>query len=181
MTLSVEQSRGPFHLSFVERRTAIETHFGHVFGAYAMTAYHLRLGEILMKSGRVTQEDIDRALALAAKSKRRLGEALIELEVISDLDVAKALAQQHALPFVDLEQTYMVNAESLSLIPHELMRKWTVLPLGKTAGRIRVLTHDPVDVELIDSLRFRLGCEVEVFVGARGQIRRYIDKLPQNV
>ena len=140
-----------------------------------MPTYGLKIGEILLRSGLVPRADIDRALALPTKTRRRLGETLIELEVITDVDVARALAAQQRLPFLDLEQTCLVNPESLSLIPYDMIRKHSILPLDRVGDKIRVLFHDPLDVQLIDDLRFCLGCDIDIFVGARGQIRRYIE------
>jgi type IV pilus assembly protein PilB len=146
-----------------------------------MTLSRPKLGEVLLRKGRVTQGDIDRALETSAKTRRRIGETLIELEVITDADVAQALAEQLGLPYLDLEHTYMIDADMLSLMPFEKMRRFCVLPIGRAGTKIRVVMEDPVNVVLIDDLRFLLGSEIDVFVGARGQIRKHIDKLPQNV
>ena len=52
-------------------------------------------------------------------------------------------------------------------IPDDIMRKYLILPLGKENGKLRVAIHDPLDLEMLDILRFRLNKEIAH--GARPQ------------
>jgi type IV pilus assembly protein PilB len=58
------------------------------------------------------------------------------------------------------------------------MRKYLVLPMGKENGRLRVAIHDPLDLEMLDILRFRLGGkEVRTVLAPKGRIKAILDEL----
>ena len=135
------------------------------------------LGEILVRWGKLTPQQFEEAMKMATGSRRRLGEVLVELGYASETDVAKALATQHGMEFIDLEQPGAVTKENLKLIPSDLIKKFLVLPLSKEGNRLKVLIHDPMDLELLDTLQFRLQCSVDTAIAARGKIKEYIDQM----
>ena len=133
------------------------------------------IGEILKAWGIVDDRRIDEALKVAKGSRARIGEALVKLGHASQSEVAKALASQFDMEFVDLDQPNVIQRENLSLIPEDLIKKYLVLPMGKSSNRLKVLVHDPMDLQLIDDLRFRLGVEIDLALGAKDKIKEYID------
>jgi len=68
-------------------------------------------------------------------------------------------------------------ARRLGVASKDIIKKYLVLPIEKANGRLKVLVHDPMDLELLDMLRFRMNCEIDVALGARGKIKEYIDRL----
>ena len=60
-------------------------------------------------------------------------------------------------------------------MPKELIQKFLVLPVEKAAGRMKVIVHDRMDLELMDTIRFRMNCEVETVLASRAKIKNYID------
>ena len=135
------------------------------------------IGEIMKKWGLVDDRKLQEGLTLSKGSRKRLGEALVNLGYASPTEVAKALASQFDLEFVDLDQPNVVKRENLPLIPEDIIKKYLVLPLGKGGNKLKVLVHDPMDLALIDDLRFRLGSEIELALGARDKIKEYIDQV----
>ena len=135
-----------------------------------------RLGELLVESGACTVKDIDKALSHAKAQKLRIGEALIDLKLASDTAVYKALAAQHNMEFFDLEKS-SIPPNAVSLIPDDLMRKYLILPLGTENGRLRIAVHDPLDLEMLDILRFRLHKEIRTVLAPRSRIKGMLDEL----
>ncbi len=135
-----------------------------------------KLGEILVSSGHVSSGDLETARKYAKEHSRRVGQALIELELASEEDVAQALATQFGMEYIDPEQNSSI-ASSLSLIPDELIRKHLILPLGQQNGRLRVLIHDPLDLDTQDMLRFRLATDIDCALASRSKIKAYINDL----
>jgi len=133
-----------------------------------------KLGEILVAWNVITPEALGDALAYAAQHGKRIGEALVELELASEEDVCKALAAQFDLEFVDLDKNVVVPA-ALELVPQELITRHTILPMSKNGDRLKVIIHDPLDLELLDLLRFRLNMEIETALAPRSKIQRFID------
>ena len=136
-----------------------------------------KLGEQLKHWGLLKDRQLDEALKVSKGKGSRLGETLVELGHVSDGDVAKALAAQFEMDYVDLEQPDVINPENQSLLPEDLIKKYLVLPLEQANGRLRILIHDPMDLELLDNLRFRLNCEIDTALGSRTKIQQYIDRM----
>ena len=143
---------------------------------YTMARQQRKLGELLLEWGAVTPKDITKALEHAKKQNLRVGEALIDLKLCSDTAVYKALAAQSNMEFVDLEKS-SVPPNAVSLVPDDLMRKYLILPLGMENGRLRIVVHDPLDLEMLDILRFRLHKEIRTVLAPRSRIKSIIDEL----
>jgi len=136
-----------------------------------------KIGEILVDWGKITPADLDTAIKHATDHGRRLGQAFVELQLASEEDVARALAEQFGMEYVDPETTPGI-ADAMPLIPEDIVRKHFVLPLGKTDdGRLRVLIHDPLDLDVQDMLRFRLATDIECSLATKTKIKAAVDKL----
>ncbi|MCH8963529.1 MAG: type II/IV secretion system protein [Planctomycetes bacterium] len=133
-----------------------------------------KLGEILSRWGVVSANSLADALEYATNHGKRIGEALVELELCSEDDVYKALATQFDMPFVDLTQD-VVTKSALDLVPHDLIRRHMVLPIAKEGNRIRVVITDPLDLDTIDMLRFRLNAEIETALAPLSKVKHFID------
>jgi len=133
------------------------------------------LGQILVDWGVVAPAAVEEALAHAKKEHMKIGEALVALGLADEEDVTKALATQYDMEYIDLEQTAALPGD-MSLIPEDLIRKHLVLPLGREDGRLKVVITDPLDLETLDMLQFRLNCDIETCLASRAKVRRYIDE-----
>ncbi len=133
-----------------------------------------RLGEILVGWNIVTPAALTDALNYAGQQHKRIGEALVELELASEDDVTKALATQFDLEYVDLDKNVVVPA-ALESVPNDLIIRHKILPMSREENRLKVIVHDPLDLELLDMLRFRLGLEVDCALAPKSKIQRYID------
>ncbi len=134
-----------------------------------------KLGEILREWGTVTEKQIQQALGIAKGTGKRIGEALVEAGLCGEEDVAKALAAQFDMEYIDLDAKGAADRIDASLVPDDLARKHLVLPLGRVAGRLKLVIHDPMDLELLDLLRFRLNTEIETAIAPRSAIKGFID------
>ncbi|MCC6239400.1 MAG: Flp pilus assembly complex ATPase component TadA [Phycisphaerales bacterium] len=141
-----------------------------------MARQHKRMGDLLIEWGAVTNADLERALAHGKAKGMRLGEALINLQLASEAAVYKALAAQHGMEYFDLDKK-SVPPNAVNLIPDELMRKHLILPLGMEGNRLKVAIHDPLDLEMLDILRFRLNKEVKTVLAPKSRIKQVIDEL----
>ncbi len=134
-----------------------------------------KLGEILESWGIITAGAIGQAIQYASEHGKRIGEALVDLELCSEDDVTKALAAQFDMEYVDLSKPSEVHA-NMDLIPPELIQKHRIIPLSQKGGKLRVVLSDPLDLETMDMLRFRLGVEVQPTLGSPSKIKAFIDE-----
>src|SRR6476659_10438268 len=141
-----------------------------------MAKQQKKLGEILVEWGIISAKEVNKALDHAKAKNLRIGEALVDLKLCSESNVYKALAQQHNMEYVELDRN-AVPSNAASLIPEDLMRKYLILPLGMENGRLRIAVHDPLDLEMLDILRFRLHKEIRTVLAPRSRIKGILDEM----
>ena len=133
------------------------------------------LGEILVEWSIVTEKMVEEALAHARKEGIRIGEALVALGLADEEDVTKALATQYDMEYVDLERQMLVPG-LLEEVPEEIIRRHLVLPISKEGNRLKVIIPDPLDLETLDLLRFRLNCEIDCALASKTRLRSFIER-----
>ncbi|MEN6332653.1 MAG: ATPase, T2SS/T4P/T4SS family, partial [Phycisphaerales bacterium] len=140
-----------------------------------MTKQRMHLGEILFKAGLVEKQALINAIKTAKTSNKRLGQVLIDLGLINEDTLAKAIAKQFGLKYVDVE-TAQIPPDAAKIIPEDLIKRHNILPLSVANGRLKVIIGDPMDLDMMDSVRLRLNKELECYVANPKKIRAYIDE-----
>ena len=131
------------------------------------------LGELLYRKGWVSKENLVRALRKSKEVKKRLGETLVSMGLATEDQIAEALAKQFDMQYVDLDQVE-IPPNAKQLVPEELIKKHRILPLGKENGRLKLIIKDPMDLDLLDLLRFRLNAELDCCLASPTKIDTYI-------
>ncbi|HSF39071.1 MAG TPA: type IV-A pilus assembly ATPase PilB [Thermoanaerobaculia bacterium] len=134
-----------------------------------------KLGELLIKAGRVTQAQLNEALALQKDSGGRVGTNLVKLGHMTERQLVDALSQHFRVPSVDLA-AMEIDESVLKIIPADLARKYTILPVGKMGATITVAMIDPTNVFAMDDVKFMTGYKVEPVVASETAIRMAIDR-----
>src|SRR5688572_9814641 len=96
-----------------------------------------KLGELLIKAGKVTQAQLNEALALQRESGGRVGTNLVKLGHLTERELVESLSQHFRVPSADLVGME-IDESVLKIIPADLARKYTILPVGKTGATITV-------------------------------------------
>jgi type IV pilus assembly protein PilB len=138
-----------------------------------MVTQRRHLGEILYKAGLVQKEAIADAIKVAKSTNKRFEQVLLEKGLVNEDILAKAIAKQFNLEYVNLDKV-TVPSNATKLIPEEIIKKHNILPLGMNNGRVKVLISDPLDTVMMDAIRFRLNIEPECCVGNPTKIQTYI-------
>ena len=134
-----------------------------------------KLGEILVSWGIIDEAALQQGLEYGMQHGKRIGEALVELELCTQDDVMKALATQLGLEYIDLERNPPPK-DALTLMPPELIRKHLVLPMGEDGNRLKVIITDPLDLDTFDLIKFRIGKELVPHLAPEARVRAYIDE-----
>ncbi|MHC5094866.1 MAG: GspE/PulE family protein [Planctomycetota bacterium] len=133
-----------------------------------------RLGEILYKKKYVGKEKLIAAIKKGKKEKKRLGEVLIADGLATEEQVYKALARQFGFDYVDLDAVD-ISPDVASLVPEDLVKKHQIIPLSQDNGELRVVIKDPMDLDTMDLLRFRLNMELRCCLASPSKIDAYIE------
>ena len=134
----------------------------------------LRLGEVLVKEGLVTDEQIETALAAQKQSKgKRLGEVLVDLRIVDEVTIVRTLAKRLDLSFVDLNQIEVAEA-ALKELPSHVMRDHNVVPVASDQDSITVAFGDPLSVDAVNAVRFACQKRLVEVAAAPSQINRFV-------
>lgn len=136
------------------------------------------LGEYLIRSGWLSVDQVAQGLKLQRKSGRRLGECLLELGFLDEEDLAEMLALQSQLPWVS-PQRHSIPAALFDLVPEDLARSYTLLPLQQEGRLLTVATTDPQERSGAEAIRLQTGLEVRLVLAAGKAVREAIDQYYQ--
>ena len=137
----------------------------------ARTRRHL--GEILYKAGVVEKRALIDAIRTSKAGNKRLGQTLLELGLVNEETLTKAIARQFGLEYMNLNQT-SIPSGALKLIPEDMIKRHNVLPLSLNNGKLKLIISDPLDLDMMDAIRFRLNVELDCCLANPSRIRSYI-------
>lgn len=138
----------------------------------ASAANHERdspLGELLVRAGLVAPNDLMAALATARAARRRLGEVLIEQELVNERDLARLVAEQEDLEFVDLGK-HDLDQRAVDLVSERTARRYRAIPFGFEGPGVVVAVADPTDDEVLDAIVTEVPGGVRFVVATQGEI-----------
>ncbi|HNY28509.1 MAG TPA: type IV-A pilus assembly ATPase PilB [Candidatus Sumerlaeota bacterium] len=130
-----------------------------------------RLGDLLLKKGAITSENLKTALSYQRSTKEKLGLILLEMGVTSEEDLAEALGFQFDLPFVMVSKEE-VEPQALSIIPREVALKHQILPMRVQGNELTVAISDPSNVFLLDELRMLTQMRIHAVISFNTDITR---------
>jgi type IV pilus assembly protein PilB len=134
-----------------------------------------KFGELLLRTGKIDQQQLQEALAYQKEQGGRLGAALVKLSHITESQLVDALSQHFGVPSVDLTGTE-IDEVVIKIIPADIARKYTIVPVSKAGATVTVAMLDPSNVFAMDDVKFMTGYKVEPVVAAETGIRGAIDK-----
>jgi type IV pilus assembly protein PilB len=132
------------------------------------------LGEILVEAGLISPRLVDYALSVSRTTGARLGETLEKLGLVTDREIALAIARQIGAPFADLSEAS--QPEALRLIPLNFAQKHMVLPLALEGGRLRLACEKPNDAQLSGLIARFAAQPLELFVAPKTALGREIQR-----
>jgi len=139
-----------------------------------------RLGEILVEQQLLSPQHLDQALDHQKTHGGRLGKALLGLGFIDEDDLMRALAQQYAVPGINLSR-FPAPSEAVHLIPVETATKYEVLPLSRVGTSLTLAMVDPANVFAMDQIKFMTGFNVEPVVVSETAMSEAINRYFTNV
>jgi len=137
-----------------------------------------KLGDILVRDGLITSDQLKRALAEQRSSGMRLGYTLVKLGFIEETEITKMLARQYRMPAVDLSR-FEVDPKILKLITPDIANKYTVLPLKREGRTLTIAIADPNNVAAIEDIKFITRCDIFPVIAGEYTLRNAIDRYYQ--
>jgi type IV pilus assembly protein PilB len=138
-----------------------------------------KLGEILLKEGLVTEEQLQKVIEIQKKEGKRFGETLIGLGILTEKDIVIAMAKQLSIPYASYAKGLLKPAENQELsklVPEDYARKNILLPISKHMNSLTVAFMDPLDLIAIDNLKRMTNCEINPIIATKSDLQRAINE-----
>jgi len=134
------------------------------------------LGDILVEAELISRKTLERALERQKSGKKRLGMVLEEMGVITEEELAEALAKQFNFKTIKNLITHSFAQELLDLLPSDFAMKKLVFPLKQKDNMLAVAITDPFDVETMEMLSRITGFQIIPVITTRKEILDAISK-----
>ena len=134
-----------------------------------------RLGDMLIREGLCTPEQMQRALVEQKQQGIRVGSALVKLGFVNEVDLTRMLARHFRMPAVDLTR-FTVDPKIAKLIPGDVAHKHHVLPLKREGRQLTVAMTDPTNLRVIDDLKFITRCDIVPVIAGDLSLRTALDR-----
>jgi hypothetical protein len=135
-----------------------------------------RLGELLVRSGQITTDQLQTALHQQHQTGRPLGAILMAMGVVSEETMRGALCAQVHVNFFDLDLV-KIDSSLARLVNEKYASRRGVVPLFRAGSMLVVAVDDPTDISVIDELQLLLGLRVEMVTSTGLKIQRAISRL----
>jgi type IV pilus assembly protein PilB len=133
---------------------------------------HIKLGDLLVEAGVIAKSTLDAALEEQKISRMRLGEILLKNGWLTERQLADALSKQLKLPLISLAK-YKPSPEAIKIIPETVAQRLEVVPLAiLDSGKLAIAMSDPLNVIAVDELRMITNAEFDINVATASDVRR---------
>jgi len=133
-----------------------------------------RLGDLFVREGLITDEQLQDGLREARSTKTRLGYALVKLGFVAEKELTQMLAKQYRVPAVDLDKVE-VPEKVVKTISGDVATKHLVLPLRKVGRKLTVAMVNPTDDSALNDLRFLTRLDIEPVIVGEYTLRKHLE------
>jgi type IV pilus assembly protein PilB len=135
----------------------------------------IELGKMLVKAGKINEDQLGKALELQKTTNGKLGEILVKIGAIEDENLVSEFVGKQlnigALRLTDVE----LNPDIVKLIPQDIARRFNVIAVSKIGKTLIVAIADPNNIYVLDAIKFITGCTVQPVISPESIIQKALD------
>lgn len=132
-----------------------------------------RLGDILITAEKITPYQLQSALKTQKILGKKLGEVLIESGIVSEEDIIDAIVAQTGIKKIDLNNIQF-DKKAIKIVPQNLCNKYNLIAFGFEEDKILVAMSDPLNIFAIDDISISTGLEVKTFIAPKKDIDKFV-------
>ncbi|MBI4690974.1 MAG: type IV-A pilus assembly ATPase PilB [Nitrospirae bacterium] len=129
----------------------------------------VKLGQILITAGVITEDQLKEALNLQKKKGGRLGTNLVKLGHITEDKLATFLSKQYGMSAINLSD-YKIDPSVSKLIPADMAKKYMIMPVARVGATLTIAMADPSNVFAVDDVKFMTGYNVDVVIATESAL-----------
>ena len=134
-----------------------------------------RLGDLLVKAGKINKDQLQQALAKQQQEGGRLGSNLVKMGLVSEPELVEFLSKHFRVSAINLSAVE-IDESIVKLIPADVARKYTIMPVSKAGAKVTIAMLDPTNVFAMDDIKFMTGYNVEPVIASETAIKSAIEK-----
>lgn len=134
-----------------------------------------RIGDALVTAGKITEEQLMKALDEQKKTKERIGKVLVSMNLVTEDDVVEVLKKQLGLELFLFKDKIIPN-EVLDIVPPSIARKHLVVPIDVTNDKLKLAMADPINVFAIDDVKIITGMNIVPFIAKEEDVKMAISR-----
>jgi type IV pilus assembly protein PilB len=147
----------------------------------ALATSALRLGELFVKSGLIKKEELDKALEHQKTTKLHIGDALIDLGIITEDQKLKCLAEQLKTAVAESRQYAAIDLNVAALIPEQTARRFSCVAIEKRGNELVVAAVDVLNLDMLDTLRDTTDMRITAILGKKEDIAANVDRCYRDI
>jgi len=133
------------------------------------------LGAMLVKAGKISQDQLDKAMTLTRENKTPLEQSLVSIGAVgSEDDITSFVGKQLNMGTLRLSDIEL-NPEIVKLIPLDIARKFNVIAVSKLGRNLIVAISDPNNIYVLDAIKFITGCSIQPVISPEKAILKAIE------
>lgn len=134
------------------------------------------LGDLLVKKGCITQEQLTEALKESAGREDMLGKILVNRGLIKEEDLLKVLSEQFNIPYYPRLKDVQISSEAIKAVPAKFVQHYGFMPVNLEGQILTVAVYNPMDVWLAENIKLNLGFAVRRVLTSRKEVEDAIHK-----
>ena len=118
---------------------------------------YMRLGDLLISAGVITEEELNHGLELQKGSKDRLGTVLIKNNIITEMQLIEALQMQLGIEYIDLTKV-SIPTEIAQALPKNIATQYQIVPIKLVKDELFLAMSDPLNFYAVEEARKEGAC-----------------------
>jgi type IV pilus assembly protein PilB len=132
-------------------------------------------GDWLIERGHISGDQLEAALADQKKNGGRIGQSLVRLKILSDVELTQKLAEYLDFEYVSLADFSLLNKEVSRQVPENIAKRFGVVAVDETEAHVIVAMSDPLDVIAIDTVSVKLKRAIKTVLASNSEVHRAIE------
>lgn len=157
----------------------------NILGSQMQSSTKMRIGEMLLAQGYITQEQLDKALETQKTSGKRLGRTLVDLGYMPEERLIEILSRQFEVPYVKLDN-FNIDPNAFNYLPEDMCKQYKVVPLFVQKGEderhqvrsvMTIAMTDPTNMRTISIVKFKVRMDVDVVMASEADVQKAIERV----
>ena len=157
----------------------------NILGSQMQSSTKMRIGEMLLAQGYITQEQLDKALETQKTSGKRLGRTLVDLGYMPEERLIEILSRQFEVPYVKLDN-FNIDPEAYTYLPEDMCKQYKVVPLFVQKGEderrqvrsvMTIAMTDPTNMRTISIVKFKVRMDVDIVMASEADVMKAIERV----